>query len=482
MLHTFGILLTALGLSMFPAIGAAIVYHESTPMRHFVATAIACMVAGMVITRFVTPSPEKAKTRDGFLIVSLCWILATFVGSVPMYLSGCFPTYIDAFFETCSGLTTTGASVIDDLESAPRSILLWRSITIWLGGAGIILFTTFLLPFSNMEGSRMSGRHATAGNIGNIGNTQAASIQYLFRVYLTLTATLTICLKIFGMSLYDALIHGLSVVATGGFSSYNDGIAHFSGNSCIIWTFVVFMVIAGCNFNLYGTILKKGIRKALNNTELKFYISIIAVATLLISADLFLKGGYISPLRSLRDAAFQVTSILSTTGQHTVNYNNWPTFAQMILLCLMLTGASSSSLGGGPKILRILVCLKMIRRVIVLKLHPNRVFTITLNRLEVPQETATNISNFMFLYIFTIACGSILIAFNGFDLMTTISSVISCVNNNGVGFNLVGPLHNFYAFSGFSKIVLSVLMIAGRLELFTFFMLFSVHYWNPNKA
>ena len=242
------------------------------------------------------------------------------------------------------------------------------------------------------------------------------------------------------------------------------------------------MVIAGCNFNLYGTILKKGIRKALNNTELKFYISIIAVATLLISADLFLKGGYISPLRSLRDAAFQVTSILSTTGQHTVNYNNWPTFAQMILLCLMLTGASSSSLGGGPKILRILVCLKMIRRVIVLKLHPNRVFTITLNRLEVPQETATNISNFMFLYIFTIACGSILIAFNGFDLMTTISSVISCVNNNGVGFNLVGPLHNFYAFSGFSKIVLSVLMIAGRLELFTFFMLFSVHYWNPNKA
>ena len=236
------------------------------------------------------------------------------------------------------------------------------------------------------------------------------------------------------------------------------------------------------SFNLYFVLARRGFKKMMQDSELRFYLMIIAVITSLLVLNLMMTGTYESLSDCIRDSAFQVSSIMTTTGFATADYDIWPTFSKMLIFILLLMGACSSSTGGGIKLIRILVALKLVRRGISLKLHPSRVVTVTLNKREMPQEVATNIANFIFFYIFMVFAGSIIISLNGFDLMTTVSSVLTCMGNVGPGFNLVGPTMNFSVFSDFSKLILSLLMIAGRLELFTFFMLFSPHYWNSNRA
>ena len=242
------------------------------------------------------------------------------------------------------------------------------------------------------------------------------------------------------------------------------------------------MLLCGINFNLYFLLLKRKIRDFFRDSELKLYLFIIGFITLGIFLNVYQSGYYDNMGKAFTDAAFQVVSIITTTGYATCDYDIWPTFSKMLIFILMLTGACSSSTGGGVKLIRILVGLKMVRRGVSLKLHPNRFIPVTIGNRAVPQEVATNIANFIFLYIFVVFAGFTIISLNGFDLMTTISSVMTCVGNVGPGFNLVGPTMNFALFSDFSKVFLSLLMIAGRLELFTFFMLLSPHYWNSNKV
>ncbi len=481
-LRIIGSLLLALALAMIPSFLASLMFHESQEITTFAVIILCCVVSAFLILFFKPPSPVLTKTRDGFLIVTICWLIAAFIGSLPYLFSGCFDNYVDAFFESCSGFTTTGASTIPEAGELPRSILLWRASSVWVGGAGIIMFTAFLLPFSQFAGGQSMSRNETGTRSINRDPMKIRGpVRYLLKVYLFLTIALMVVLLLAGTSKFDAVVHGMSIVGTGGFSTHKDGIAWFD-SPAVRWAVIVFMIMAGANFNIYSDIRHKGIGSIATNTEIRFYAVIIAVCSLLIFLNLMVSGGYESTGKAATDSVFQVTSIVSTTGQHTVNFDVWPTFSRMLLFMLMLTGACSSSIGGGPKLLRILICLKLIRRGVGIKLHPNRVYPITINRTELSQETATNVANFMFLYIFTIFAGSLLISLNGFDLMTTFTSVVSCINNNGVGFSQVSPGGGFGEFSMFSKVVMSVLMIAGRLELFTVFMLFSPHYWNPDKA
>lgn len=241
-------------------------------------------------------------------------------------------------------------------------------------------------------------------------------------------------------------------------------------------------MLCGVNFNLYFSLAKNGLKNVLKDSELKLYLLIIVSVSLLGTVSLLANNIYSNAGDALRDSTFQAVSIITTTGYATADYDIWPTFNKMLLFLLMLTGACSSSTGGGIKMIRILIALKLVRRAVSLKLHPNRIISITVNKKEIPQEVVTNVANFIFFYIFVVFAGSLLISLNGFDLVTTLSSVLTCVGNIGPGFNLVGPTLNFSIFSDFSKFILSLLMIAGRLELFTFFMLFSPHYWNANKA
>lgn len=479
--RVLGFMLTAMGISMIPAFIASIYFHESNQTIPFLLTIIITILIGNIIVITIPPSEKKIKARDGFLIVSLAWIIASFVGAVPAFASGAIPNFIDSFFEACSGFTTTGASLIENIENIPKSILLWRSCAVWLGGAGIILFTAFVLPFSSVQGHKLARHQLSLQYVGKFSLRFHGTVSKLFKLYLFLTLSLIIFFYLGKMSLFDAIIHGLSTIGTGGFSTYSNGLSHYS-SPFIHWICIIFMIIVGSNLNLWLGLKKYGIKTFKKNAEFKFYLILIFAASIIIAANTYIAGIFESPIEAITSSLFQVSSFISTAGQRLSDFDAWPTFSKMILLSIMLVGGCTSSLAGGPKVLRILTSMRLIQRGISIKLHPNRIFVISIDKKELPQEVSTNIANFMFLYFFTIFSGCLLISINNFDLITTFSGVLACLNNIGLGFKLVGPTGGFHIFSGFSKMVLSVLMIAGRLELFTLLMLFSPHYWNPDKV
>lgn len=480
-IRMIGILLLVLAFSLVPSLIVAVIYKETLAFKCFLFTIIPCLLLGFILKKNFRRSALKLKARDGFLIVSLCWLLSSLIGAFPLFASGAIPNYIDAFFETCSGFSTTGSSILTDIEALPRSMIFWRSFTHWLGGMGIIVLAMALMPSIGIGGQLIASAETPGPTFSKLTPRFSDTARNLYLVYLLFTAVETVLLLLGGMSLYDSLIHTFGTVGTGGFSSYNTSIAHFD-STYIQWVIIVFMVLCGINFNLYFILARRGLKAMFSDGELKFYLAIIIGFVALMAINLSQYGVYDNFKENITDSVFQVTSILTTTGYATADFDVWPTFSKMLILLLMLMGACSSSTGGGVKMIRILVGLKLVRRGVSRKLHPTRVVGVTLNRGEIPQEICTNIANFIFFYVFIVFASSLIISFDGFDTMTTISSVITCLGNVGPGFSTIGPVMNFSLFSGFAKIILSLLMIAGRLELFTFFMLFSPHYWNSNKA
>lgn len=480
-IRMMGILLLVLSICMIPSVAVAIYFGELISVKAFVITIVPCFFIGAILLKAFRPSLNKLKARDGFLIVSLCWLVSSLIGAIPLFLSSAIPSYVDAFFETCSGFSTTGSSILTDIESLPKSMLFWRSFTHWLGGMGIVVFAMALIPSIGIGGQLIASAETPGPTLDKITPRFADTARHLYLVYIFFTFAEFILLSFGGMGLYDSLIHTFGTVGTGGFSDYAASVGHFD-SPYIQWVIIVFMTMCGINFNLYFVFARRGPKAMLKDPELRLFLTIILIVTALMSINLLATGYYKNIEEGIRAAAFQVCSIITTTGYATADFDIWPTFSKMLILLLMLTGACSSSTGGGVKIIRILVSLKLIRRGISLKLHPRRVTNITLNGRGLPQDVTTNIANFVFFYIMIIFAGGFIISFNGYDILTTISAVITCVGNIGPGFSLVGPTMNFSIFSNLSKIVLSLLMIAGRLELFTFFMLISPHYWNSNRA
>lgn len=480
-IRMMGMLLLVLGCCLLPCLLVAFIFGETASILGFLSAILPCFILGIILIKSFRPSLIRLKARDGFLIVSLCWLVASLIGAVPFTVSGAIPSYVDAFFETCSGFSTTGSSILSEIESLPKSMLFWRSFTHWLGGMGIIVFAMALLPSLGVGGQLIASAETPGPTLDKISPRFSDTAKNLYLIYLLFTVIETVLLCLGGMNFYDALVHTFGTVGTGGFSNYNTSVAHFT-SPYIHWVITIFMLLCGINFNLYFILARRGLRTMLKDAELRLYLTIVFGVSALIIIDLLATGTYDNVSDSVRDTFFQVSSIITTTGYATADYDVWPTFCKMLIFMLMLTGACSSSTGGGVKMIRILISLKLIRRGVSLKLHPNRIITVRLGNREVPQEVATNIANFVFFYIAVVFAGSLVISLNGFDLMTTFSSVLTCVGNIGPGFNLVGPTMNFSVFSDFSKVILSLLMIAGRLELFTFFMLFSPHYWNANKA
>lgn len=479
------IIFLVLGISMFPALLVAYAYDEQTAVIGFYNSIILSLCIGFVFHKMYQPEPLKLKARDGYLIVTLCWISASLMGAMPYWTSGAIPSLVDAFFESCSGFSTTGATILLDIEALPKSILFWRSFTHWLGGMGIILFATTFLPSTGIGGQKNINKESYGPSISNRDHLFSDTTQNIFLLYLLFTFLETLLLMLGGMNLYDGITHAFSTVGTGGFSPYNDNIDHFDllfDTSYIQWVIIIFMLLSGMNFNLYFLAAKRGIRSLVKDSEFKLYVILGSVSSFLIFTSIYLGGYYGKVGKSFTDAVFQTVSFITTTGFHTCNYDLWPTLAKMLLLFLMITGACTASIGGGVKLYRVLVGLKMVRRGVSLKLHPNRYIPVTIGNKEIPQDAATNVANYIFLYIFIIFFGAVLISVDGNDLITTLSSVITCVSNVGLGFNQVGPGLAYAFYSDFSKMVLSFLMIAGRLELFSFFMLLSAHYWNTNKV
>lgn len=475
-----GLAFLVLGLSMLPSMIVAGVYHEIPALLAFLYTIMWTIGLGVPLMYLGQDFEEDLRIRDGFLVVTLVWFIAAIVGASPFIMSGAIPNVIDAFFESCSGFSTTGCSILTDIESLPKSILFWRSFTHWIGGMGILIFAIALMPSLGISGQNVIVSEAPGPTLDKLTPKISDTAKMLYSIYFIFTVVETVMLCLGGMSLYDSLIHTFGSVGTGGFSNYGDSVAHFD-SVYLQMVITVFMILCGTNFNLFYLSVKQRWNYFRHDSEFKLYIGIIIIFTLLIMTNLRTSGVYDSTGESFRHSLFQVSSVITTTGYATADFNLWPTFSKMLLLMLMFVGGCASSTGGGIKVIRILVLLKLIRRGIATRLHPRAVVNIRLNDSTIPSETVTNTANHAFLYLMLMFVSTLLLSLDGFDIITNFTAVITCLGNIGPGFNLVGPMGGFSMFSGGGKLLCSFLMLAGRLELFTLMIILTPKFWRPNR-
>lgn len=419
---------------------------------------------------------KEIYAKESFFAVGLSWIVISFVGALPFVISGAIPSLVDAFFETSSGFTTTGATILTEIQSLPRGILFWRSFTHWVGGMGFLIFILALMPSFGSNTINLLKAESPGPTPGKIVPKIRQTAKILYEIYFVLTLVQTLCLKLAGMSWYDAIIHSLSTAGTGGFSNMNASIAGFN-SPLIEWIITIFMILFGVNFVLYFQLIKGNIKSFFKSEELKWYLICIFAATAIITINIIpFNGGNVE--QSFRESAFQVSSIITSTGYATADFNLWPTLSKMILLILMLMGAMAGSTGGGIKTIRFVIVFKAIRREIDKILHPRRVNSVKIDGNVIEEETINGVFLFIFAYIIIGLIAMFIISFDNFDVTTTVTSVITTLSNIGPGLEMVGPTGNFSAFSDLSKIVLSFCMLAGRLEIYPMLILFSPSIWK----
>jgi len=457
------ILIIITSLFMVSSIPFAIYYSEKTITQFItiIILGIAVGTFGLVIGR---GAPNTLNRKDGFLLVSLSWIIISAFGSLP-YILIAHLDFTDAFFETMSGFTTTGASILTNIEVLPRSLLFWRSLTHWLGGMGIIVLTVAILPMLGIGGIKLIKAEAPGPSMEKISPRIAETAKYLWIAYIVLSAIETILLLLGGMNLFDALTHTFGTMATGGFSPKNSSVAYFH-SSYIDWVIIIFMFIAGANFSIHFRVLT-GRFKALNDEELKAYTIIVLTAVTLVSLDNL--HTYKNIFQSLRYSAFQVVSIMTTTGFVTADYSKWNGFAKTVLFILMFIGGCAGSTGGSIKVIRIYTLFKQAINELKYNIHPKGVFTLTINGQIVRKNIIFSISGFFFLYMATFFIVALLISMFGVDLLTSLGASAATLGNIGPGFGRVGPIDNYAWLPSTVKWILSTAMLAGRLEIYTLF-------------
>lgn len=473
------ILLLMTAVFVIPAV-PAFFFSEFRCAGAFTICAVICFGLHFLIKKSPFTSDERLSTRESFSVVTLSWLLLSLLGSVPFMLSGTLTFFPDALFESCSGLSTTGATVIDDLDSIPRSILLWRSFLSWIGGLGIL--TTAIIIFPNIL-----RRNSTGGSVDktisaekNVSPWKSAFAIRLYSLYVLLTIVLFILLLPSKMGVMDSLIYSMGVISTGGFTSSESGIACFNSLYIEI-VMMVFMFIASTSFSLKLAVLRDGITRFFLDGELRVYTLLLAGGGGLVGLVVYF-GGHASTLPSaFRQGFFQTVSILSTTGYTTADYSKWFGFAAFVFFTFFFIGGCTASTAGGIKCMRIIILLKLTKRTISSSLNPNSVMDIKIEGRKVPSSTVSNVVNFFFLYLIVMIIGGLLISLEEADLNTVLSTVISCMSNIGPGFGMTSPGFTYSFFSGFSKIVLSFLMLAGRLELYAMIMLFVPRYLTPSR-
>lgn len=412
----------------------------------------------------------KLYAKDGLMAVAFSWIILCIAGALPFYISGAIPSFINSIFETVSGFTTTGASILTDVESLPRGILFWRSMTHWIGGMGVLVLALAIIPSLGGSGIYLMKAESPGPSTLKLVPSLRKTALILYAIYTSLTIMEIICLKIAGMSFYDAFIHAMSTAATGGFSNKNISVGYYD-NVAIEIIITAFMYLFGMNFAIYFTALTKNIFQALKSEELRVYTAIMALSAILIAINIsHLYNGNI--LTSIRYAGFQAASIMTTTGFSSTDFNLWPTFSKTMLMLLMVIGSCASSTGGGIKVMRIIIMFKTIRINFKKLTHPNIVKTLSIDNHPVDNTTIYNVLIFILLYIVVIIAATLLLSIENFDFTTTFSTVLTMIGNTGPGLEMVGPLSNYTIYSNFSKIVMSICMLIGRLEILPILFLF----------
>lgn len=474
--RVLGDLLVLESAMMVPSLAIAL-YQQQHDASSFFFSIILTLLAGIGLKQ-VTTVKQKIQTKEGLTIVALGWLLVSLFGALPFIFSGSVPTIADAVFETISGFTTTGATVIADVEALPMGLLFWRSFTHWMGGMGILVFTIALLPTLGVGGFQLYKAESPGPMAGKISPRIKDTAKILYTTYIVMTLAQIILLRIGGMSVFESALHTFGSVGTGGFSTRNASIAAFP-SIFIQLVITVFMILSGINYSLYYALINRRYKEVLQNEELRFYLTVILIAGLLIGLNIYRQYNNIG--LAFKDAFFQVGSIITTTGYATANFNAWPTFSKSILFLLMFLGGCAGSTAGGIKSIRILTLFKLVKREISKILHPRAYIQVKVDKKPLNDDVLTGITSFFALYILIFALGTMLVTLEGVDLETAASSVAATLGNIGPGFNLVGPTTTFAFYSGATKLLLSALMLLGRLELFTVVALFSWHTWRQAK-
>ena len=473
--NVLGVLLAVEGAFMVPPLIYGKVNGDGSVTAFLIAIAF-CALIGAVLY-FTPKKTERIRGRDGLFIVAVGWVIVSLFGAVPLYLGGATPTYIDAIFEIVSGFTTTGASVIDNIEKVDRSLVLWRSMTHWIGGMGILVFTLALLPRAGTNGFRIFKAETPGPVAGKVEPRMKNTAVALYKIYLFITVVLFVLLKLCGMTVFDSVIHTLGVVGTGGFSSHVASAGQYTNNTPVLVTMSVFMVICGTNFGLYSRLAGGHWREMFLDEEYRLYLRIVATAIVLIALNLILDAGMKVGL-GFREAAFQVTSIISTSGFVSMDYDLWPQFSKSILLGLFFFGSCAGSTAGGMKIIRILVLSKIVKREIFKSIHPNAVMPIRVNGKIVEERVLLGIVAFSVVYFIILAVSTVIVSLSGVDFMTAFSGSLTCLSNVGPGFSGVGPTNTFSSFAPGFKLLFASLMLLGRLEFFTVLGLFTTGHGN----
>ncbi len=425
---------------------------------------------------FEDSNAKSLSTRDGFLFVTLSWVVVSFVGALPFYFSGAIPSFVDAYFETISGFSTTGASILTQIDSLPRSLLFWRSLTHWLGGMGIVVLTVAVLPLLGIGGLQLLKAEAPGPTVDKITPRITETAKILWFIYVGFTVAETILLMLGGMNLFDSLTHTFGTLATGGFSPKNTSVAYFD-SAYIDGVITLFMILAGVNFSLHFRYLTGKVEHLFRDTEFRAYLFIILFTTLLITFNLY--GSHYESLgQSLRYASFQVASIITTTGFASADFEKWPYFSQIILFSLMFIGGCSGSTGGGIKVIRIVTLLKQGLNEMKYLLHPRGVFTLRISGHPIKKDVVYSISGFFFLYIFMLIITTLVVATSNQDVLTSFTTALATVGNIGPGFGKIGPTENFAFFPAYVKCFLCFAMLVGRLELYTVLILFTRRFWD----
>ncbi|WP_077534790.1 TrkH family potassium uptake protein [Massiliimalia massiliensis] len=449
------------------------VYYAEPTWHAFLITIAICLALGALLVHR-KPRNRVFYLREGFVSTALSWIVISIMGALPFLLTGAISDPIDALFETVSGFTTTGASILSDVEALPKSLLFWRSFTHWIGGMGVLVFLLTLLPLTGGSHVNLMKAESPGPQVEKLVPKVQSTAKILYSIYIVLTAIQILLLLAGGMPLFDAVTTSFGTAGTGGFGIKNDSMAGYSAYIQNVVT--IFMILFGMNFNFYFLLLLRKFKRAFLLEEIRWYLLIIAVSILIITLNI--SDRYESLGHAFQQAAFQVSSIITTTGFATTDFSLWPQVSRTILVMLMLVGACAGSTGGGFKVSRFIILLKTVRKELHHFLHPQSIGKITINGKIVPHEVVRSVNVFMVTYVLIFAFSILLIGFDDHDLITNFTAVSATLNNIGPGLELVGPTQNFGIFSGGAKIVLIFDMLAGRLELFPLLLLFTRETWR----
>ena len=461
---------------MLPAFLISLFKGESASALAF-AVVIAASLVVFVPILVKKPAKGNFRAREGLVSVGLAWIVVSLIGALPFCISGAIPNYIDCIFETVSGFTTTGATILSDIEALPMGMLYWRSFTHWLGGMGVLVFMMALGPLTEKDGGE--GMHLLRAESPGIKITKLVprmkrSAEILYGIYIALTLIQLVLLLLGKTPLFDAVTITFGTAGTGGFAIKNDSLASYS--PYVQWVTTVFMLLFSVNFNMFFLLLLRQFGKVFRDEELRAFLIIVVVATAVIMIDTI--GYFVSFGESLRHSAFQVASIISTSGFCTVDFDRWPQLSRTLLVLLMFIGACAGSTGGGSKVVRVIVLFRTAKRAVLKAFHPRAVQMIYLGDDILDDDTVGSVSNYYLLYFLCLAAASLLISVDGFSMETNFTAAVSCLNNVGPGMDGVGAVMNYGGFSWFSKIVLSITMLIGRLEIYPILVLAFPKVWR----